>query len=62
MRPVFVVVLDVAAEDVFELAAADDQSPVEALAADAADEALGVGVGERRRLRSIRLLSSDSSA
>jgi hypothetical protein len=44
MRPVAVVVLDVAAQDVFELMPADDQQPVEALAADAADEALGVSV------------------
>jgi hypothetical protein len=32
------------AEDVLELAAADDQQPVEALAADAADPTLHVGV------------------
>jgi hypothetical protein len=35
----------VAAEYVLEVAATDDQQPVEKLGADRADEALGVGVG-----------------
>jgi hypothetical protein len=45
---VAVVVLDVGPQDVFEMAAADDQQPVEALVADGADESLGVGVRLRR--------------
>jgi hypothetical protein len=40
--------LDVDAEDVFELAAAEDQQPVEAFAADCADPALHVRVRIRR--------------
>ena len=40
--------MDVDAEDVLELATADDQQPVEALAADAADPALHVSVRIRR--------------
>jgi hypothetical protein len=44
MRPMPVVVRDIVAQHVFGLAAADYQKPIEALAADAADEALGVGV------------------
>ena len=39
-----VVVLDVDGQDVFEVAAPDDQQPVETLVADGTDEALGVGV------------------
>jgi hypothetical protein len=39
-----VVVLDVGREDSFEVAAVEDQEPVEALAADAADPAFGEGV------------------
>jgi hypothetical protein len=41
-------VADVGAEDVLELAATEDQEPVEALPADAADPAFGVGVCVRR--------------
>src|SRR4051812_37225056 len=41
-------VADVDAEDVFELAATEDQEPVEALPAHAADPAFGVGVRVRR--------------
>jgi hypothetical protein len=48
VRPPVVVVARVDAEDVLELAAADDQQPVEALAANAADPALDVGVRVRR--------------
>ena len=40
--------LDVDAEDVFELAASDDQHPIEALAPDSADPALQVSVRVRR--------------
>ena len=39
-----VVVLDVDAQDVFEVAAANDQEPVATLVADGADESLRVGV------------------
>ncbi len=39
-----VVVLDVGAQDVFEVTAADGQEPVEALVADGSDESLCVGV------------------
>jgi hypothetical protein len=39
-----VVMGGVGAEHVLEVAAAEDQYPVEALGADGADEALGVGV------------------
>jgi hypothetical protein len=48
MRPPADVVTDIDAEDVLELAAADDEQPVEALAADAAHPALHVGVRVRR--------------
>ncbi len=42
----FAVVMDrVGEEDAFEVTAAEDQQPVETLAADGADEALRVGVG-----------------
>jgi putative transposase len=44
VRALAVVVLDVDTQDVFEVAAAEDQQPVEALIADGADESLGVGV------------------
>ena len=42
-----VVMVDVGPEHVLEVAAAEDQQPVEAVAADGADEALGIGVGLR---------------
>jgi hypothetical protein len=45
VRAFVVVMLDVGAQDLFEVAAADDQEPVETLVADAADESLRVGVG-----------------
>ena len=44
MWPLAVVVGRVGAEHVFEVAAVEDQQPVETLGADGADEALGVGV------------------
>ena len=47
MRPMAVVVVDVLSEDGFELTPVEDQHPVETLAADGADEALGKGVGSR---------------
>ena len=47
MRPLAVVVLDVVAQDALEVAAAEDQQPVEALLAERADEALGVRVRVR---------------
>ncbi len=40
MRALAVVVLEVHTQDVFEIAAADDQEPVETLVADGADEPL----------------------
>jgi hypothetical protein len=43
-----VVVLDVGAQDVFEVAAANDQEPVRAFVADGADESFRVGVRLRR--------------
>jgi hypothetical protein len=42
--PLAVVVLAVNAQDAFQVAAAEDQQPVETFGADGADEALGVGV------------------
>jgi hypothetical protein len=39
------------AEHVFEVAAAEDEDPVEAIGADCADPAFGVGVRVRRRDR-----------
>ena|SRR5438552_18262862 len=47
MGPMAVVVVDVDAENLLKLSPADDQDPVEAVAADGADPALG----ERVRLR-----------
>ena len=41
MRPVAVVMIDVNAEHLLELSPADDQDPVEVVAADGADPALG---------------------
>ena len=49
--PLLVEVVDVDAEDMLELAATEDQEPVEALPADAADPALRVGVRVRRAVR-----------
>ena len=46
--PLAVVVAHVDVKHVLELAAADDEQPVEALAADAADPALDLGVRVRR--------------
>ena len=42
-----VVMVDVLSEDGFELTPVEDQHPVETLAADGADEALGKSVGSR---------------
>ena len=42
---VAVVMLDVDPKDLLEVAAADDQQPVQALGADGPNPALGVGVG-----------------
>ena len=58
MRPVCVVVVDVDAQDVFELSAACDQEPVEAVAADGADPALG----ERVRVRGPERCADDLDA
>ena len=48
MRPAGVVVVAVGAEDVLEVAAAEDQDSVEPVGAKRADPALGVGVRVRR--------------
>jgi hypothetical protein len=45
--PVFVVVTAVDAEDVFEVASAENQDAVESVSADRAHPALGVGVRVR---------------
>src|SRR5450759_4963702 len=47
VRPVPVVVTDVDAEDVVEVASVQDQNPVEAVATERSDPALGVGVSVR---------------
>ncbi len=51
VRPVAVVMIDVDAEDVLELAPACDQDPVEAVPADGADPAFGECVCLRRTER-----------
>jgi hypothetical protein len=48
VRPVGVVMVDEDAEYTFEVAAVEDQEPVEAFGSDGADEALGDRVGKRR--------------
>ena len=48
MRAVPVVVREVLGEDLFEMTAIEDEEPVEALSADAADDALGKRVRARR--------------
>jgi hypothetical protein len=53
VRPPAVVVEHVDAENVLELAAAENQEPVEALAADTADPALDVRVRVRRPNREL---------
>jgi hypothetical protein len=57
VRPVLIVVPAICLDDGFEVAAADDQQPVEALAADAADPPLGMSPRLRRPHR--RLDHSD---
>jgi xanthine dehydrogenase iron-sulfur cluster and FAD-binding subunit A len=44
VRALAIVILDVDPQDVFEVAPAEDQEPVETLVADGADESLRVGV------------------
>jgi hypothetical protein len=51
VRPMLVEMPDVCDEHVVEVAAAEDQQPVEALAADAADPPFGVRSGLRRLRR-----------
>ena len=53
MRAFAVVVVDVDAQDVFGVAVADDQEPVEAFGSDGSDEPLGVGVRLRRLHRRV---------
>jgi hypothetical protein len=60
VRPLGVVVLDVDTQDTFEVAAVEDQQPVEALDADGFDEPLGDGVCLRRPDR--RLDDPDASS
>ena len=48
MRPLRVAVVDVDAEDAFEVATVEDQQPVETLRTDGSDEALGNGIRSRR--------------
>ena len=48
MRSVLVVVLAVDAEHVLEMPSAEDQDPVEAVGANRANPALGVGIRVRR--------------
>ena len=48
MRPVLVVVLAVDTGNVLEVATAEDEDPVEAVGAERADPAFGVGVRVRR--------------
>ena len=52
MGSLLVVVLEVAAEDAAEVALVVGEDPVEAFAADRADDAFGVGVRDRRAHRS----------
>ena len=47
MRPVTVVVLDVLVDDGFEMASADDEHPVEALATYRPHKVLGKRIGTR---------------
>jgi hypothetical protein len=58
MRPVAVVMVDVDTEHVVELSPTDDQDPVEAVASDSADPALG----ERVRLRRPKRCADDLDA
>jgi hypothetical protein len=60
VRPMDVVVVDVDAHDAFEVAAVEDQQPVEAFGADGSDESLGDGVCLRRPHR--RLDDPDAAA
>ena len=53
VRAFAVVVLDVDAQDVFEVAAADDQEPVETFGSDGSDKPLGVRVRLRRSHRRV---------
>src|SRR5919204_3426032 len=48
VRPVLVVVATVDAEHLLEMAATEDEDPVETISAERADPALGVGVRVRR--------------
>ena len=57
MRPLGVVVVDVDAEHPFEVAAAEDQEPVQTLRADGPDEALSdrVAFGARTGVFTVRI-------
>ena len=54
MWPLAVVVVDVDAKDMLEVAAVENQQPVEALRADGADEAFGDRIRLRRSHRRLR--------
>ena len=64
MRPMAVVVVDVLSEDGFELTPVEDQHPVETLAADGADEALGKALarGARIGVRMVRIRSEQNTS
>jgi hypothetical protein len=62
MRPVAVVMVDVDAEHLLELSSADDQDPVEAVAPDGADPALGERICLRRPERCANDLDAVASA
>jgi hypothetical protein len=54
-----VVMPDVDTKHALEIAAANDQDPVEAVRADCSHPAFGVGVGGRCQLRSVGLVGSE---
>jgi hypothetical protein len=56
MRPVLVVVAAVGAEHVLEVAAAEDEDPVEAVGANGADPTLGEGI----RVRDLNWCADDT--
>ena len=62
VRSVCVVVVDVDAEHVLEVAAVEDQKPIEAFSTDGADEALGDRVrlrGAHRRLDDVDAFTAE---
>jgi hypothetical protein len=61
VRPVAVVMPHVLAEHPGKVAFADDQDPVQQFAAEGPVDALADGVGRRRRLHPIRMISTGVS-